>query len=152
MRIIIQRVKEASVEIHQSMVGQIKHGYVILVGIHDSDTKAIVERMAKKVRSLRIFDDDDGKMNESILDKQGSVLSISQFTLFADARKGNRPSFTEAGKPEYSKELYLYFNESLRALGIPVEEGEFGAEMQVRLQNDGPVTLYIDSQEMPWGK
>jgi len=152
MRIIIQRVKEASVEIHQSMVGQIKHGYVILVGIHDSDTKAIVERMAKKVSSLRIFDDDDGKMNESILDKQGSVLSISQFTLFADARKGNRPSFTEAGKPEYSKELYLYFNESLRALGIPVKEGEFGAEMQVRLQNDGPGTLYIDSQEMPWGK
>ena len=106
----------------------------------------------QRVSSLRIFDDDDGKMNESILDKQGSVLSISQFTLFADARKGNRPSFTEAGKPEYSKELYLYFNESLRALGIPVKEGEFGAEMQVRLQNDGPVTLYIDSQEMPWGK
>ncbi|MBW9212916.1 MULTISPECIES: D-aminoacyl-tRNA deacylase [Terrabacteria group] len=152
MRIIIQRVKEASVEIDQKIVGQIEHGYMILVGIHDADTKAIVEHMAKKVSLLRIFDDENGKMNRSILDKQGSILSISQFTLFADTRKGNRPGFTEAGKPEHSKELYLYFNETLRNLGIVVEEGEFGADMQVCLQNDGPITIYMDSQEMSWGK
>ena len=152
MKLVIQRVKKAKVEINEKIVGKIAEGYLILVGIHDTDTKEVVEHMAQKVIKLRIFDDRDGKMNLSLLEKQGSILSVSQFTLYADVRKGNRPSFTNAGNPALSNELYHYFNEVLRNSGIHVEEGIFGADMQVSLLNDGPVTICIDSKEMSWGK
>lgn len=152
MRIIIQRVQKAQVEVNQKIVGKIGAGYLLLVGIHDSDTPAVLERMAQKVAQLRIFDDEMGRMNLSLLDVQGSVLSISQFTLFADAKKGNRPSFSEAGEPNFSKEMYQLFNQQLRKLNINVEEGIFAADMKVSLLNDGPVTIYLDSKEMSWGK
>lgn len=144
MRVVIQRVKEASVTIEGKINGAIQQGYVLLVGISDEDDEEVAQKVADKIAKLRIFEDDNGKMNRSILDIQGEILSISQFTLFADCNKGNRPSFDGAGKPEHAKALYLSFNEMLRKWNIPVQEGIFAADMQVALVNDGPVTILLE--------
>ena len=148
MRTVIQRVREASVTIEGEVHGEIGNGLLILVGFCDSDDRETAERMADKIRRLRIFEDENGKMNLSVEDVKGAVLSISQFTLYADCRKGNRPSFVKSGSPEHAKELYLYFNDVLRSRGIHVEEGIFAADMKVRLLNDGPVTITMDSEEV----
>lgn len=145
MKIVIQRVKNASVTIDEEVHGKIQIGYMILVGIQDSDNEEILKKMALKVSNLRIFEDENGKMNLNLSQVGGDILSISQFTLYADCHKGNRPSFSSAGKPEHAKKMYLAFNEELRALGIHVEEGIFGADMKVELLNDGPVTIILDS-------
>ena len=148
MRLVIQRVKNASCTVEGKITGQINKGYMILVGMGQGDEKEVVERFAMKVSKLRIFDDENGKMNLSIHDVSGSILSISQFTLYADASKGNRPSFVNAMEPAKAKELYLYFNECLRKENLIVEEGIFGADMKIDLCNDGPVTIIFDSKEM----
>lgn len=148
MKLVIQRVKHASVTIDGNIHGKIEKGFMILVGIKDEDTKEVVEKMADKVSKLRIFTDEEDKMNLNLFQVDGSILSISQFTLYADCHKGNRPSFTGAGKPVIAKPLYLYFNEYLRKLGFCVEEGIFGADMKVELLNDGPVTIILDSDEI----
>jgi D-tyrosyl-tRNA(Tyr) deacylase len=148
MRTVIQRVSHASVTIDGKVHGEIGQGYMILVGIQDEDDEKIVEAMASKIARLRIFEDENGKMNLDLSQVNGRILSISQFTLYADCHKGNRPSFTKAGKPEHAKAMYLYFNEALRRLGYRVEEGIFGADMKVELLNDGPVTIVLDSDEV----
>ncbi len=151
MRMVIQRVSEASVTIEGQVHGRIGTGYLILAGFCDTDDEQVITGMAEKIRKLRIFEDENGKMNRSIADVNGAVLSISQFTLYADCRKGNRPSFTDAGKPAHAEAMYQLFNNALRNCGIPVEEGIFGADMKVRLLNDGPVTITLDSKEVLHG-
>ena len=148
MRLVIQRVKHASVEIDGAIHGKINQGYMILVGIQNEDTREIVEKMAEKVAKLRIFTDEEDKMNLNLSQVDGSILSISQFTLYADCRKGRRPSFIDAAKPDISSPLYDYFNESLRNQGIHVETGIFGADMKCALINDGPVTIVLDSDDI----
>lgn len=148
MKVVIQRVREASVTIDDHVHGEIGQGFLLLVGINDMDTEAIVEKVADKIAKLRIFEDENGKMNLSLDAVEGKILSISQFTLFADCKKGNRPSFDKAGNPEHAKELYAYFNTYLRSLGIVVEEGVFGADMKVALLNDGPVMILLDSDTL----
>ncbi len=146
MRAVIQRVSQAAVSINEREVGRIDHGLLILLGVHDKDTQTDVDYLIKKIAQMRIFEDEQGKMNLSIEDVKGALLSISQFTLFADTKKGNRPSFIAAARPETAIPLYEAFNEGLRQRGITVETGEFGADMAVSLVNDGPVTIIIDSQ------
>ncbi|EOH65696.1 MULTISPECIES: D-aminoacyl-tRNA deacylase [Enterococcus] len=146
MRAVIQRVSQAAVSINEREVGRIDHGLLILLGVHDTDTQKDVDYLIKKIAQMRIFEDEQGKMNLSIEDVKGALLSISQFTLFADTKKGNRPSFIAAARPETAIPLYEAFNEGLRQRGITVETGEFGADMAVSLVNDGPVTIIIDSQ------
>ena len=145
MKLVIQRVKHASVTIEGEVHGKIEKGYMILVGIKDEDDEDVVWKMAEKVSKLRIFVDDNDKMNLNLAQVDGKVLSISQFTLYADCHKGNRPSFDKAGRPDHAKDMYLLFNEDLRKLGFVVEEGIFGADMKVELLNDGPVTIILDS-------
>ena len=146
MRIVVQRVREARVEIAGETVGRIGQGLLLLVGIAEGDTMAEVELLAKKVAQLRIFSDEAGKMNRSVHDIEGGVLSVSQFTLYGDCRKGNRPSFVNAARPETAEPLYNALNQLLRAqYGLPVETGRFGADMQVSLLNDGPVTILMDT-------
>ena len=147
MKVVVQRVKEASVTIDGNVHGAIEKGYLLLVGISNEDDETIVYKMADKIRKLRIFEDENGKMNLSLDQVQGEILSISQFTLFADCSKGNRPSFSNAGSPEHASALYLKFNDYLRTQGLKVEEGIFGADMKVKLLNDGPVTILLDSSE-----
>lgn len=147
MKVVVQRVSEASVTIDGQIHGKIDKGFLLLVGIQDSDNEEIVRKMADKIARMRIFVDENDKMNLSLSQVSGDILSISQFTLYADCKKGNRPSFSLAGKPEHAKKMYLYFNDYLRSLGIKVEEGIFGADMKVRLLNDGPVTIILDSNE-----
>lgn len=146
MRLVIQRVTEARVEINGEIIGSIGTGMVILVGISQEDTEDDVIYLVRKVRNMRIFEDSQGKMNLSIDQVRGSVLSISQFTLYADTKKGNRPSFVNAAKPDQSAPLYKKFNEGLSSEGINVERGIFGEDMKVSLLNDGPVTIIIDSK------
>ena len=148
MRLVIQRVKYASCKVDDKITGSIKTGYMVLVGFSLNDNKDITSKMAEKMSKLRIFEDEEGKMNKSIYDVDGKVLSISQFTLYADSKKGNRPSFTNAMPGNESIELYKYFNECLRALNLEVEEGIFGADMKIELLNDGPVTIILDSEEL----
>ena len=148
MKIVIQRVKESSVTIDGKLKGSIQKGYMTLVGFCESDTKAIVDKMIDKMIGLRIFEDDQGKMNLSLADVQGAILSISQFTLYADCNGGNRPSFTGAAKPDKAISLYDYYNQKIQDLGIHVETGVFGADMKVSLLNDGPVTILLDSQDI----
>lgn len=148
MRLVVQRVSEASVTIDGMVHGEIGKGFLILVGISDEDDDKVVAKMADKVAKLRIFTDAEDKMNLNVEQVSGAILSISQFTLYADCHKGNRPSFSGAGKPEHAEKLYLSFNESLRRYGLRVEEGIFGADMKVRLLNDGPVTIILDSQDI----
>lgn len=146
MRAVIQRVSQAKVVVDDNTVGQIGKGFMILLGVHEQDTQADVDYLVGKISKLRVFEDEQQKMNRSIMDVGGEILSISQFTLFADTKKGNRPSFVQAAKPDVAIPLYEAFNEGLRQAGIPVETGIFGADMKCHLVNDGPVTIIIDSQ------
>lgn len=145
MRCVIQRVTEASVTVDGDVIGKIGRGYMILIGVSAEDGDKDVKYMADKVPNLRIFEDEDGKMNRSILDVGGEILAVSQFTLYGDARGGRRPSFSTAARPEMANELYEKLVEAWRAQGLHVETGRFRAEMQVALVNDGPVTLLMDS-------
>ena len=145
MRILFQRVKNASVTIDGQLFSQIKQGYLLLVGFSNNDDENIVELMTQKLLNLRICDDSDGKMNLSIIDTKGELLSVSQFTLYADSSKGRRPSFIDACNPERAVQLYDYFNDNLRKSGLKVETGKFRAEMDVQLVNSGPITIMLDS-------
>lgn len=146
MRIVLQRAREAQVEVEGKIVGQIDHGLVLLVGFTDGDGEEDLRYLAEKVVHLRIFEDEHGKMNRSLLDVQGSILSVSQFTLYGDCRKGRRPNFMAAARPEEASVLYDRFNHLLREYGVRVETGVFGAIMQVKLVNDGPVTILLESK------
>ena len=147
MRIVLQRVKSASVSIEGTVVGEIEQGFLLLVGVGPDDTRDDASYLARKIAGMRIFSDENGKMNLSIDQVGGKILSVSQFTLFADTKKGNRPSFTGAASPEHAIKLYEEFNEKLRTeYGLTVETGEFGADMQVSLVNDGPVTIILDTK------
>lgn len=147
MRIVLQRVKSASVSIEGSVVGEISQGFLLLVGVGPEDTSDDASYLARKIAGMRIFSDENGKMNLSIDQIGGKILSVSQFTLFADTKKGNRPSFTGAASPEAANQLYEEFNEILRReYDLTVETGEFGADMQVSLVNDGPVTIILDTK------
>ena len=148
MKLIVQRVSHASCTVGNKITGKIDIGYMVLVGIGLDDDETIVEKMAEKLAKLRIFDDENGKINKSIYDVNGKILSISQFTLYADCKKGNRPSFTNARRGEESIVLYKYFNDCLRKLNLEVQEGIFGADMKIDLLNDGPVTIILDSEEL----
>jgi D-tyrosyl-tRNA(Tyr) deacylase len=145
MKAVLQRVSEASVEIEGRVIGAIGRGLLVLLGIEAEDRPATGDLLARKSAALRIFEDDAGKMNRSVLEVGGSLLVVSQFTLLADLRKGNRPSFIAAAPPEQAEPLYERFCASLRAQGVPVATGRFGARMAVRLVNDGPVTIWLDS-------
>ncbi|MCP8857584.1 D-aminoacyl-tRNA deacylase [Latilactobacillus fuchuensis] len=147
MRVVLQRVSHASVTIEQTVVGQIDKGFLLLVGICDEDTDADLDYLVKKISLLRVFEDEAGKMNLALNQVDGSILSVSQFTLYASTKKGNRPSFTAAGAPDYAEKMYNRFNQKLAATGLTVATGEFGADMQVGLENDGPVTILFDTQE-----
>ena len=145
MKIVLQRTSGANVTVDNQIVGEIKHGLVILLGISNEDTKETVTQMVHKIANLRIFHDENDKMNLSIKDVKGEILVISQFTLYADCKKGNRPSFTGAGNPEHANELYEYFIEEVKNQDILVQHGIFGAHMQVNLTNDGPVTILLEA-------
>lgn len=148
MRFVIQRVNHASVEVDGSIVGKIDKGFMVLIGIADSDTKELADRFVKKLIGLRIFEDENGKTNLALGDVGGSLLLVSQFTLYADCKKGNRPSFTNAGKPDFANEMYEYIIEECKKQVSAVEKGVFGAYMKVDLENDGPFTVIFDSNEM----
>ena len=145
MRLLLQRVTRASVAVEGEVVGRIGPGILVLVGVGHDDDEALAESMAGRVADLRIFRDDEGKTNRSLVDVEGSALVISQFTLYGDTRKGRRPSFLDAAPPALGEALYLRFAEALAARGIPVSTGIFGAEMEVELINDGPMTIWLDS-------
>ena len=148
MRAVIQRVSKAKVEVNGEIVGKIKHGLLILLGVSSEDNEEIAKKLAIKISKLRIFKDDKGKMNLSVLDTTGSALVVSQFTLYANSKKGNRPSYTSAAVPILADSLYMSFSSYLKKLGIKVENGIFGANMQVKLLNDGPVTIILDTKEL----
>ena len=148
MRLVVQRVSKAECKVDNHITGSIDVGYMVLVGLGVSDDRQIVSKMAEKLSKLRIFSDENDKINLSIHDVNGKILSISQFTLYADCTKGNRPSFTDALGGEKANELYQYFNSCLRDLNIEVEEGIFGADMKITLTNDGPVTIILDSEDL----
>ena len=147
MRVVIQRAKQGSVTVDGVVTGAIDKGYVLLVGITHTDTAEDVAYVAKKITDLRLWEDEDGKMNHSIIEAGGAILSVSQFTLYADTKKGRRPSFVDAARPEQAKPLWETFNEALRGHGLQVETGIFGAMMDVALINDGPVTITVESKE-----
>ncbi len=144
MRVVIQRVNKAQVAIDNEVVGKIKRGFLLLVGLRDGDELEQVKKAADKIAKMRIFEDKDGKTNLSLKDVNGEILSVSQFTLLANTKKGNRPSFVEAMHPPKSKQLWEDFNHELEDKGFHVETGEFGADMQVSLENDGPFTIVLD--------
>ncbi len=149
MRFLIQVVKNASVDVNGDRVGSIEKGLLVFVGVCDDDDKAIADKMIKKAVNLRIFEDSDGKTNLSVKDVDGSMLVISQFTLYADCRKGNRPSFIKAGDPGHANELYEYITAEIsHSYDVHVEKGIFGADMQVNLVNDGPFTVMLDSDDL----
>ena len=148
MRAVIQRVSRAQVSVDGTVLGKIDRGFLILLGVSGEDSREIAERMADKICRLRIFEDADGKTNRSLADVGGALLVISQFTLYADCRKGNRPSFIKAGAPEMAEALYEHFMERCRTHVDQVEKGRFGADMKVELLNDGPFTLMLDSAEL----
>lgn len=148
MRLVVQKVSQSSVKTEGEIVGAIDKGYMVLVGITNGDDELLVEKMVDKLVNLRIFEDENDKLNLSLLDVGGSVLSISQFTLYANCKKGRRPSFIDAAKPDISSPLYDFFNKKLEEKGINVERGVFGAMMEVSLINDGPVTIILDSNEL----
>ncbi len=145
MRFVIQRVTEASVTIDQSVVGAIQKGFLVLIGVSNEDTRVIADKMVKKLICLRIFEDTEGKTNLALKDVDGQLLLVSQFTLYADCKKGNRPSFINAGNPTLARELYEYIIEECKKEIPVVQTGEFGAEMKISLCNDGPFTIVLDS-------
>lgn len=144
MRVVVQRVNKAQVTIDNEVVGKIKRGFLLLVGLREGDKLDQVKKAADKIAKMRIFEDEDGKTNLSLKDVNGEILSVSQFTLLANIKKGNRPSFVEAMRPPKSKDLWENFNKELENRGFHVETGEFGADMQVSLENDGPFTIVLD--------
>jgi len=145
MKVVIQRVKDASCLVNGEITGSIDNGFLLLVGITHEDTSVDVDYVVKKVVNMRIFEDDQGKMNLSLKDKGYNCLSVSQFTLYADTKKGNRPSFTKAAKPDIAKALYEEFNQKIEQEGIAVETGVFGEYMDLKFTNSGPVTIIVDS-------
>ncbi|MCR5704275.1 MAG: D-tyrosyl-tRNA(Tyr) deacylase [Eubacterium sp.] len=148
MRFVIQRVTEASVTVENKVVGQIGKGFLVLIGVSETDTKEIADKMVKKLCNMRIFDDEKGKTNLSLADVDGQLLLISQFTLYADCKKGNRPSFTKAGAPDMANEMYEYIIKQCQEKVPVVERGIFGADMKIQLLNDGPFTVLLDSNEI----
>ena len=146
MKFVIQRVKQASVKVEGSVIGEIEKGYLVLIGVSDKDTEAVADKMIKKMIGLRIFEDAEGKTNLSLADVGGSLLLVSQFTLYANCKKGKRPSFIEAGAPDKANQLYEYIIEESKKSVSVVQTGRFGAEMEVSLINDGPFTILLDSE------
>ena len=144
MKAVIQRVQSAKVEVDNQTIGAIEAGLLVLLGVENGDTPAEVQWLAEKIGHLRIFEDAAGKMNDSVKDTAGSILIVSQFTLLADCRRGRRPAFTDAAEPELANRLYIDFQEALKSLGISIETGKCGADMQVTLVNDGPVTIILE--------
>ncbi|MDO4669954.1 MAG: D-aminoacyl-tRNA deacylase [Aerococcus sp.] len=147
MKVVVQRVSEASVSIDGQVVGEIKRGFVLLVGVGHGDTEQEADYLARKIGKMRVFNDEAGKMNLALDQVGGEILSISQFTLYANTKKGNRPSFVDAGEPQKSEALYDYFNAQLENQGYRVATGQFGADMQVAIINDGPVTIVMDTDQ-----
>ncbi len=148
MRVVLQRVSEAKVQIGGITKGEIDGGYLLLVGISNTDTTEVADKMIEKISKLRIFEDENGKTNLSISQVSGNLLVVSQFTLYADCKKGNRPSFMNAGSPDHAEELYNYIVEKFKEMFPDVQSGEFGADMKVSLVNDGPFTIILDSSEI----
>ena len=148
MKFVIQRVTEAKVTIDGAVRGEIGKGYMVLIGVADSDTKETADKMVRKMCNLRIFEDENGKTNLSLADVGGSLLLISQFTLYADCRKGNRPSFTDAGAPDMASDMYEYIIGQAKTYCPDVQRGEFGADMKVSLVNDGPFTIVLNSKDL----
>ena len=146
MRIVLQRVAHASVTVDEKVIGKIQRGFLLLVGVTHDDVIEDMEYLVRKIVQMRIFEDEEGKLNRSIQDIGGEILSVSQFTLYADTKKGNRPSFSKAAPGDVALEMFEQFNGLLRDTGIPVETGQFGADMKVELLNDGPVTILLDSK------
>ena len=146
MRVVLQRVSHASVTVEEKVIGKIQRGFLLLVGVTHDDAKEDMEYLVRKIVQMRIFEDEEGKLNRSIQDIGGEILSVSQFTLYADTKKGNRPSFSKAAPGDVAIEMFDQFNGLLRETGIPVETGQFGADMKVELLNDGPVTILLDSK------
>lgn len=147
MRAVVQRVREARVEVDEEVVGEIGAGFLVLLGVAEDDTEADAEYLAEKIVNLRVFEDEDEKLNRSLLDKGGAMLVVSQFTLYGDCRKGRRPSFSHAAPPEKAQDLYLKFAEKVRGFGVSIQTGRFRAMMNVSLVNQGPVTLLLDSRK-----
>lgn len=147
MRVVLQRVKSASVTVDDQVIGKVGKGYMLLAGFTHDDSIEDIDYIARKVANARLFADENGKINLSIKQVQGAILSVSQFTLYASTKNGNRPGFGAAQKPELAKENYHYFNEKLRSYGIEVQTGQFGADMDVALVNDGPITIIYDSNQ-----
>jgi D-tyrosyl-tRNA(Tyr) deacylase len=148
MRAVVQRVTDARVEVAGKIVGEIGAGLLVLLGVAREDTGSDADYLAEKINNLRVFDDDQGKMNRSLLETGGAMLGVSQFTLYGDVRRGRRPSYTDAAEPEKANELYQYFVERVRSFGVKVETGVFQAMMKVSLTNDGPVTILLDSRKL----
>ena len=146
MRVVLQRVAHASVTVDGEIIGKIQRGFLLLVGVTHDDAMEDMEYLVRKIVQMRIFEDEEGKLNRSIQDIGGEILSVSQFTLYADTKKGNRPSFSKAAPGDIAIEMFEQFNGLLRDTGIPVETGQFGADMKVELLNDGPVTILLDSK------
>ncbi|WP_163537858.1 D-aminoacyl-tRNA deacylase [Gracilibacillus sp. YIM 98692] len=147
MKVVLQRAKNASVKVNDQIIGKINHGYVALIGVTHTDTEEDIEYIVNKMIHLRVFEDNQGKMNLSLKDIEGSILSISQFTLYADTRKGRRPNFMQAAKPDIAEEYYETVNRRLKEEGVDVETGSFGEMMDVTFSNVGPVTMIIDSED-----
>ena len=148
MRFVIQRVTHASVKVDENITGKIDKGFLVLIGVEEADTKEIADKMIKKLIGMRIFEDENGKTNLALADVGGSLLLVSQFTLYADCKKGNRPSFTRAGNPSMAEEMYEYIISECRKYDMNVQVGVFGADMKVELLNDGPFTVVLDSAEI----
>lgn len=148
MKFVIQRVTEANVSVDNKIIGEIQKGFMVLIGVAEEDTEAVADKMVRKMIGLRIFEDENGKTNLSLADVDGSLLLISQFTLYANCKKGNRPSFIEAGSPDKANKLYEYIIQKCKESVPNVQKGSFGAEMKVSLINDGPFTIVLDSEQL----
>lgn len=148
MKFVIQRVTQATCVVDKQITGSIEHGYCVFIGVSDNDTRQIADKMIRKLLGLRIFSDENDKINLSIQDVSGSLLLISQFTLYANCRKGNRPSFVEAGKPDFANEMYEYIIQECKKEIANVQTGVFGADMKISLVNDGPFTIVLDSDDL----